>query len=66
MCNMFNSFLFVSKTRNGKKHGDMENENGNKTSVNLNCRCVYTRFDKGCFGIWSLKHRIQCNAKLLE
>ena len=38
MCNMFNSFLFVSKTRNGKKYGDMENENGNKTSVNLNSR----------------------------
>ena len=50
MCNMFNSFLFVSKTRNGKKHGDMENANGNKTSVNLNSRCVYTRFDKGCLG----------------
>ena len=25
---------------------------------------VYTCFNKGCFGIWSLKRRIQCNALL--
>ena len=25
---------------------------------------TYTYFNKGSFGIWSLKHRIQCNALL--
>ena len=25
---------------------------------------TYTKFNRGCFGIWSLKRRIQCNALL--
>ena len=29
-----------------------------------NTRKIYTYFNKGCFGIWTFKHRIQCNALL--
>ena len=29
-----------------------------------NTRKIYTCFNKGCFGIWTFKHRIQCNALL--
>ena len=30
----------------------------------LTLTLIYTYFDKGCFGIWSLKRRKQCNALL--
>ena len=41
MCNMFNSFLFVSKQGMGKGTGIWKNEKGAESNVNLNSRFVY-------------------------